>query len=1159
MEIVGLFKAGWTLQGQSPYIYLFTRTKDRKKDIKIIKDFKPYIYVEEKAKNFLLKNSSWVTKVEDVDRLTIDKKKVVKATLINPRLAYEIKKRFDAYESDLLFHNRFLIDHNVNIVSGDYKRFYFDIETTTDKGFPYYKNPIEKITLITFTTNYSDDIITLLLSPNKKDRVVKVNKNYVIYEYSKEEMMLEAFIDMFRKIDCDLILGWNVSFDISYLLFRMKALRINYNRLANIGSVRIGKESRWGLDIDIFDKTIFDLLDGYKHIVLDELPSYSLDYVSKVELGDDGGKNTILDMSDAWRNHTAEFIKYNKKDVTLIKTLDLKVGIVDYAEEIKNLGMLTDLNSSFFFSRVIDNIMLKKFGNQFVFIDKSHEEGRRVGIKGGFVKEPVRGLHKWVLVVDYSAMYPSIVKTFNLSYDTVNVENVDIIINTDEENESCKVINLDLSTKGWLPQVLDDMIEWREYYKKRMKELPEKSKEWRECDLKQFAAKFLINASAYGVMANQYFRLYKPQVAALITFLGRTVIQKVADKVEEKDKCQVVYGDSVANNSEIIYYENNILKRDTIENMYNKYGCKPNNLFTYTVNENKKVILSPIKTIIRKPSKKKMYKIKGMYNKEIMVTEDHSIFVYEDDKIVIKKPTELKVKDKIITPLTLPNKVESKNLSKCMYKFLGVWLADGSYNGASVDISGREHLETIKEISKEYKCTYYIQKNEVDMCVNCRRLVDKMVELGFNGKSATKRVPEWIFNETKENIKLFLSGLLNGDGSINKYCQIMYDSINADLVKDAQILFNMINIPSSFMEEGTPNSYPTKDKIYSNGSVSKRLDVPAQFNPLFKDMFLECKSNYSVLNKYEVFKNRRQITNKDLFIIPIKKIEEVEYKDKYVYDLSIPKYEKFFANDLLVHNTDSLFVDVSKFEGINLNDLNKEERDKRLKYIVDAFVEKTNIYTKQACKNILGEHFKEENYHMRMTAEKIFDKVLLCRKKKYAGNYYWKDYKFYDKPYYKFVGIDIRRNNIPEIVKDGLRKFIDYLFLDKDYMKLIKDKVEEIKTSTDISLFTIPLKIEKIYNTNVPQQRAADYANKKWKLGFKTGSKYLGLYVKEDAIGTDIVGFDIVERLDDKILKNIDREKYVNMFVDKIKLMYDLIDIDLMLKNQTKLSIFMSE
>lgn len=71
--------------------------------------------------------------------------------------------------------------------------------------------------------------------------------------------------------------------------------------------------------------------------------------------------------------------------------------------------------------------------------------------------------------------------------------------------------------------------------------------------------------------------------------------------------------------------------------------------------------------------------------------------------------------------------------------------------------------------------------------------------------------------------------------------------------------------------------------------------------------------------------------NSDFSLVRIKSIDKYKEYD-YVYDFSIEKYERFYANDILVHNTDSwYFIDV-------FNDKNKylKLKDKVIKDIKDS-------------------------------------------------------------------------------------------------------------------------------------------------------------------------------------------------------------------------------
>jgi len=804
MEIEGLFKAEWRLKGMNPEILLFRRDKNRKKIVDTIKDFRPFIYIEKKAKVFLQNNRKWVLEIEEVTKKTIDGHKVLKVTLLNPRLVYQLKQRFQTWEADILFPVRYLLENHATLTAGDYKKFYFDIETSTIKGFPQNDNPIEHVTAITYATNYSNHTVTLLLSPKGEDKCEE-KENWTIHHFADEAMMLTTFLDEVRKINPDILTAWNIEFDMGYLVARMKHLHVNYNRFANIGGVRVSTDTRWGNSIDVFDKVVFDLLDGYKQIVMDELPSYSLDYVSGVELSrddseEDEGKEKMLDFTKSWREDTENFLKYAWKDVDLIKRLDKKVGIIDYVEEIKNLGLLTDINSAFFYSRVIDNRLLAEFKDDCVFINKG-SGGPKVEIIGGHVFKPIRGLWNWVMVLDFSKMYPSIVETFNLSWDTVNIGDSDVVLHTDEQDPRVQDIGISFAHRGMLPQVLGGLTKWRNFYKDEMIKFEDGSVDYMENWNKQFAAKFLINAGAYGVMNNPYYRLYKPAVAAAITFIGRTLLKHAADSVKKKYGITTLYGD-----------------------------------------------------------------------------------------------------------------------------------------------------------------------------------------------------------------------------------------------------------------------------------------------------------------------------------------------------------------------TDSIFIHTPEWKGVKLDDATEDEREELIKDMSKTMIKDINICLKEKVKEMMGDFYDEEHYDIWMETEKMFNKFLPVQKKKYAGDYYWKVENgkdtFYRDPYYKYVGIDIKRTNIPEIIRDALKQFVNDLFTDGDHITHLKEYAKEIKTSNDMTRFQTPLKIEKIYETNQPQTRAATYANNMWKLGFEVGSKFYGIYTKVSVLNTDVIGFDVPNRLTIKETSALDRKRYESILIDKVHLLYDVPHLKNVLNNQKQLGEF---
>jgi hypothetical protein len=137
-------------------------------------------------------------------------------------------------------------------------------------------------------------------------------------------------------------------------------------------------------------------------------------------------------------------------------------------------------------------------------------------------------------------------------------------------------------------------------------------------------------------------------------------IQKV---VKDKSVKPLVYGDtdSCGPHTVLNLQMNNIDSNMTIEDYYNtvtedycKYDEKnqqfvklvTNNDKILTVNDNQ-LVYTPIKYVMKHRVKKHMYKLK-IHNESITITEDHSLMVERDGKLVKVKPVELQKTDHIL-------------------------------------------------------------------------------------------------------------------------------------------------------------------------------------------------------------------------------------------------------------------------------------------------------------------------------------------------------------------------------------------------------------------------------------------------------------------------------------------------------------------------------
>ena len=159
--------------------------------------------------------------------------------------------------------------------------------------------------------------------------------------------------------------------------------------------------------------------------------------------------------------------------------------------------------------------------------------------KGAIVVEPKPGVHFNVAVLDFASLYPSIIKIWNLGYETVRCP-----------HEECKT-NLIPGTPHWactkkrglesllIGSLRDLRVKW---YKVRSKDrtLPKQVQSWYK--VVSDALKVVLNAS-YGVFGADNFALYCPPVAEATAAIGRHVITQAIQKSRDLG-LEVFYGDT---------------------------------------------------------------------------------------------------------------------------------------------------------------------------------------------------------------------------------------------------------------------------------------------------------------------------------------------------------------------------------------------------------------------------------------------------------------------------------------------------------------------------------------------------------------------------------------------------------------------------------------
>jgi DNA polymerase elongation subunit (family B) len=157
---------------------------------------------------------------------------------------------------------------------------------------------------------------------------------------------------------------------------------------------------------------------------------------------------------------------------------------------------------------------------------------------GGFVKEPIAGLHENIAVLDFRSLYPNIIATFNISPETLNssCDSEDRHQVPGRDYWFCK------EKRGFVSEVIEGLIQKRAKLKEKIERIGKDTVEYRILDNRQFSLKVVANA-IYGMFAFAGAKWYCRECAESSAAFGRFFITETIQEAEKKG-FTVVYADT---------------------------------------------------------------------------------------------------------------------------------------------------------------------------------------------------------------------------------------------------------------------------------------------------------------------------------------------------------------------------------------------------------------------------------------------------------------------------------------------------------------------------------------------------------------------------------------------------------------------------------------
>jgi DNA polymerase elongation subunit (family B) len=539
------------------------------------KDYQYHLRDDEKGWSHFNYGATYYKEDPNGSFLTLEGKKV------SPTKKYNKEDRF-LYEKDVDKVARILVDlyyeddeppkyHNV---------VYFDVECEIVGALTPYniENAIAKMTSLSLydvnTKTYYCWIV------DHKNQLTETKKgNQWIIPCGSEETMMNRFLNTWQEIDPTIISGWNSAyFDVPYIYYRIKKVlgEPSANRLSPIGIINI-KEFLGEKTVSIAGINHLDYMLLHKKFITKQEPSYRLESIGEkyVNLGK-VDYNGSLDR--LFEDDIQKFIDYNIRDVEIIDELEKKLKFIELTVNICHLCHTTYEN--IYYSTALNDAAILTYLKRKKIVSPNKPttinpslKGRKDNYAGGYLKDPIPGLYEWVIDLDFTSLYPSIIRSLNIGIETYigrivndgtydNKKSLkelkemdpdrDIIIEKLTKNKEVKTSTIkvnklvkyiesngilvaasgalfDPSKESVVCEVLSDWFAKRVEYKTKMKEAYKSGDEelGEFYNKRQHAYKIKLN-DVYGVFAQNGWRYTDghKRISSAITLTGQRVTQE---------------------------------------------------------------------------------------------------------------------------------------------------------------------------------------------------------------------------------------------------------------------------------------------------------------------------------------------------------------------------------------------------------------------------------------------------------------------------------------------------------------------------------------------------------------------------------------------------------------------------------------------------------
>jgi len=353
------------------------------------------------------------------------------------------------------------------------------------------------------------------------------------YDGKTDKHLIENFVNQVKTFDPDVIVGYGITEDWSYLAERCKRVDVQLEVGRNYAKPHM---SVFG-HVSVTGRINIDLLHNARENP--QLTEYTLDEYAR-SIGLDVSPQIPEQKYYEYLSNPSEAEKLFKQSEECSKLIyRIWTVLSDFAIQLSQItGLPMDHVFTASSGHRAEAYLIREAYSIGELIPQRGEKPY-VSYTGGLVLQPEKGVYENVSVLDFSSMYPNLMLKYNISPDTY--------VPSGEKCEDCFVSpeskhRFRKDYRGVYTSMLQKLLASRRAVREALRSVKEDSVEYRVLDARQKALKILAN-TLYGYAGWVGARWYLREVAESAAEWGRHTIRMAIEKARQMGM-KIIYGDT---------------------------------------------------------------------------------------------------------------------------------------------------------------------------------------------------------------------------------------------------------------------------------------------------------------------------------------------------------------------------------------------------------------------------------------------------------------------------------------------------------------------------------------------------------------------------------------------------------------------------------------